>query len=427
MEDMRVIAGNQAVPMPVRPAFVRPTPAILNQMDAQCLQSRLALRQHGSQYSAVGNIRVLTNQRMAADNQVPAPTAAQQQQAGLYTEEELQQFIAQAQRLAQELDGAVNAQVGAINTETDWLQYAAATEAFTQAETQIRETDDRIYELQQRMQRLLAPEPTAAQQAGILRPSTVQGYHHPTLGFIMTPSILIYYTLRATYEAVYQLAGTLDAESYRRLRQSKGQDLRSWGSKVQAMAASFPRMRDEEHRGIYQEGIIDSSLKARIKSHRAQNPDRGNTLESLIQLAQQLADREVQLLSETVDSAQTSATDKATASRRIGEMLTLMGNGNPGQNLRPDGYDAAAAKELVKSKPSDFRNPTAYRTYCKAPCVLHPKGGHSNEACFRQKGQLGALQQHFNAARPIALCTTGTHSTRGAHSNAVPWSGMGAI
>jgi mannose/fructose-specific phosphotransferase system component IIA len=45
MEDMRVIAGNQAVPMPVRPAFVRPTPAILNQMDAQCLQAQASARQ----------------------------------------------------------------------------------------------------------------------------------------------------------------------------------------------------------------------------------------------------------------------------------------------------------------------------------------------------------------------------------------------
>lgn len=152
------------------------------------------------------------------------------------------------------------------------MQYAAEFASFTQAENAIRDPDDRIFELQSRVHKLMGPEFAAVPLVAAPKPSTVQGYHHPELGFIMTPSLLIYYTLRATYEVVYQLAGTLDAKSYHRMQQTKGQDLRSWGSKVQAMAASFPRMRDEEHRAIYQEGIIDVPLKARVKQYRAQNP-----------------------------------------------------------------------------------------------------------------------------------------------------------
>ena len=406
MEGIRSNAASQAVPMPVRPDSVRPADATLNQLGNQAAQARTDLQQFGRLHFTIDDIRELVNSRVTPANQVPAPTEAQLQEAPPYTPQQQQQFMEQTELLVQQLDVVLGAQLGCINAETDWLRYAAEFDAFTQAENNIRNADDRIYELEQRRRQLMTPEPTAVQQATALKPSTVQGYHHSELGFVMTPSLLVYYTLRATYEAVYQLAGTLDAESYRRLKQSKGQDLRSWGSKVQAMAASFPKMRDDEHRGIYQEGIIDSALKARIKKHRADNPKTGNTLESLIRLAQELADREVEMLSEIVDSAQTSIGEKTNANKRIGEMLVLMGNVPPGLNPKATAAgndDAAADGGQLKSRYSDFRNAAAYRSYCRSTCILHPKAGHSNEACYKQKAKLGPLQQQFNAGAPMAL------------------------
>ena len=355
MEVIRRNAASQAVPMPDRPGSVRPVDATLNQLGNQVTQARIDLQQFGRLHFTIDDIRELVNSRATPANQVSAPTEAQLQEATPYTPQQQEQLAEQAALLAQQLDVMLAAQLSCINAETDWIRYAAEFDAFTQAENNIRNADDRIYELEQRRRQLMAPEHTAVQQANALKPNRVQGYHHPELGFVMTPSLLIYYTLRATYEAVYQLAGTLDAESYRRLKQSKGQDLRSWGSKVQAMAASFPKMRDDEHRGIYQEGIIDAALKARIKKHRADNPKTGNTLESLIRLAQELADREVEMLSETVDSAQTSIGEKTNANKRIGEMLVLMGNAPPGLNPRATtvtGNDDAAAGGGANSRAS---------------------------------------------------------------------------
>jgi hypothetical protein len=257
MEILRASAGEQALEMPLRPMMARPATATLNQLTVHLVQARTELQQFGSRYCTVDAIRAIVNDRVTIAHQVPPPTEEQEQQAPVLTAEQQEELSDQAKLLTQQLDDVLAAQVDCINAEADWIRYAAEFDAFTQAENNIRQTDDRIFELEQRKLQLLQPEPANTAQAAILKPSTVQGYHHPTLGFIMTPALLIYYTLRATYEAVYQLAGTLDAESYRRMQQTKGQDLRSWGSKVQAMAASFPQMRDDEHRAIYQERIVD--------------------------------------------------------------------------------------------------------------------------------------------------------------------------
>ena len=192
MEGIRSNAASQAVPMPVRPDSVRPADATLNQLGNQAAQARTDLQQFGRLHFTIDDIRELINSRVTPANQVPAPTQAQLQEAAPYTPQQQQQFTEQTELLVQQLDVVLGAQLGCINAETDWLRYAAEFDAFTQAENNIRNADNRIYELEQRRRQLMTPEPTAVQQATALKPSTVQGYHHSELGFVMTPSLLIY-------------------------------------------------------------------------------------------------------------------------------------------------------------------------------------------------------------------------------------------
>jgi hypothetical protein len=53
------------------------------------------------------------------------------------------------------------------------------------------------------------------------RVNLVQGYMHAQLGMIITPSLAIYYTVRAVLEGRYQIADALDEANYRRADQAK--------------------------------------------------------------------------------------------------------------------------------------------------------------------------------------------------------------
>ena len=397
---------NNLPEMPMPPKRTRPSKNLLNDLNQVIQNLQGELYEYGKQHIHYAPVRKAVNAALPpAVKLPPAPAAAASDTPTKYSDAERDACLARVAELVQTRTTAMDQHLEGTAREVEWLEYATLHESYLLVSAEAMKLEDRLYELEQRKRALLTPSAAAVQQSLAVKPSLVQGYHHDQLGFVVTPSLAIYYIMRATYEAVYQLAGKLDAEGYRRLRQQKGQDLRSWGSHVQAMAASFPNLRDDEHRAVYQEGLSDPQLKRELKQHRRQNPDKGNNLASLIQLTQSMADREVELLSETVESAQTSAADKQAAGKRLNELLVLMGHGTAAHlhlssiddGAGADGTTKVPSKEALKLKRSDFRTAQAFNAYCGANCVIHStaKVKHTNRQCSLQRDQLDKLHGSF--------------------------------
>lgn len=126
----------------------------------------------------------------------------------------------------------------------------------------------------------------------------VEGFMNPLLGRIITPSLAVYYTVRATLEAVYQLAGELDEASYLKLTIAPGTSLRSWGGTIRVLAKCHPRLTPEQHRSIYLRGVTDRKLRESLDTVRRLDTRREMSLDDLITTTEELADKEVAILRE---------------------------------------------------------------------------------------------------------------------------------
>jgi len=79
---------------------------------------------------------------------------------------------------------------------------------------------------------------TAAAQP--VRAPTVEGYFNAQLGRVITPNLAIYYIVRAVFQALYVLAGSLDQYSYTQMKQRPEQNLQSWGGADRGNVKALP-------------------------------------------------------------------------------------------------------------------------------------------------------------------------------------------
>jgi len=141
---------------------------------------------------------------------------------------------------------------------------------------------------------------TAAAQA--VRAPTVEGYFNAQLGRVITSNLAIYYIVRAVFQALYVLAGSLDQYSYTQMKQRPEQNLQSWGGQIEAMSKHFPTLTDAAHASIYVEGIQDKRLREELNAYRLRNQG-CNDLGTLLRVAQNLVNNEVSIVQERVRAA----------------------------------------------------------------------------------------------------------------------------
>jgi hypothetical protein len=289
-------------------------------------------------------------------------------------------------------------QLQAIQT---WDVYDQQLAAYNQVDSKVSSELTAVAELAARVKLCEAPSPAAlAAAAAGPRATTVAGYMHPDLGVVITPSLAVYYVLRATMEAVYQLAGKLDESAYKDLLCKAGTSLRNWGGQVTALSACYPGLADEIHRGIYLRGVPDRLLRERVCNYRTSNPSERFDLKKLIQLTQRMADNEVVLLNEQLGvELQGQAASKLKVTQRLEELQGLLGWSGQEGGKRGAVRDTVAAKPQAKestARPkSDFKTPRfssarEFSSYLRKDCSLHPNSPqrHTNGECNMQKLQL---------------------------------------
>lgn len=294
--------------------------------------------------------------------------------------------------------------------ERTWVDYDAYTAAMQRYNGVRQRMEVRVADLnaqldQMRQQQSAANTAQSSAQSAQPKAGQLQGYWSPTLRTVLSPSLLIYYIMRTVYKAAFQLAGQLDQEGYLRLKMKQGQSLRDWGGQVRAMAASFPNLRPEQHRGVYLDGLADASLRREITNFRKTNPAEGNTLESVILLSLRLVDREVELLRETIDSKVSGETERSTASNRLEQLVKLLGSGQSSSSAATPDRDKPDRPKPTRDPPKlpSFRDSKAYHAYCQARCVIHPNGRHTNLNCNEQHALLSKkMPMYLNQMAALA-------------------------
>ena len=310
----------------------------------------------------------------------------------------------------------------------DWKAFDTFTALNTVSENRMAQLNQQITDISEQLQTLqeaaaaaVAPPATPGQpgtSVATARVNLVQGYVHQQLGIIITPSLAIYYTVRAILEGRYQIADALDEANYRRTKPDEGMSLSTWGGKMRLMSQCYPNLSDEIHRSIYLEGIPDLKVKNLVADFRLFNPDKCQTLEEIIQQTEITADTQMKLLKEQTSNL-TNAAQRLQAEARLVELSALLsgkGGANKGGRQPPSSSSAAAGSRdrggmprAAGKVPTAFTNTQQYSRYMLAPCILHPNSAkpHSNGECMAQKPQ---LKQAASALMAFTTPMVGIHN-----------------
>jgi hypothetical protein len=367
----------------------------------------------------------------ALPEELDVPTLAPSTSAGttptLTTKEQgklanLQEEASAATRVYQKLSQA----------RDDWKAFDTFTAINSVSEKRLAELNEQVIDISEQIQTLqevaaaaVAPTVTSGPSAGqpgtsvaTNRVNLVQGYMHAQLGMIITPSLAIYYTVRAVLEGRYQIADALDEANYRRTKPSEGMSLSTWGGKMRLMSKCYPLLSEEVHRNIYLEGVQDQQVKDQVTNFRLFNPDKCQSLEELIQQTEITANTQVKLLREQTLNL-TNAAQRQQAEARLLELSDLLSGKEVKTKVGRQQLSSSSAVAGSRDRggmpkpagkvPTAFNNTQQYSRYMLAPCILHPNSAkpHSNGECMAQKPQ---LKQAAAALMALTTPVVGMHN-----------------